>query len=245
MDHDYIICKCGNKFKKKIFKKHYKNCQSFINKFNKFDFYISNLLKEYLFDKDNLLLIEFMMKRYIKLIEKKIKEYNNGIYTKNLDKKLGETINETPVCNTLSDNTNSDKFEKELFDCTNNINDFINIDKIDNNCNVPKRDNSYTPMDDNSLNPKNSNYFTPNPNIDIVQNNDNNNNNYENNNYNNNENDQNYKNDYNENDDENNNENNNNENDVIDYLLDFGKNMTSLFLNLNNNSIQEQLYNNN
>ena len=96
-----------------------------------------------------------MMKRYIKLIEKKIKEYNNGIYTKNLDKKLGETINETPVCNTLSDNTNSDKFEKELFDCTNNINDFINIDKIDNNCNVPKRDNSYTPMDDNSLNPFN------------------------------------------------------------------------------------------
>ena len=95
-----IKCVCGKEFKKINFKKHYKICELFLDKYNIFDYKISKILGEYLFDKKNLILIRFLIERYLKLIDKKIKEYsyviNNNIIS-NKDKILENQIEDIQI----------------------------------------------------------------------------------------------------------------------------------------------------
>ena len=79
MNNNNIECICGKIFEINIFKKHFKKCKEFIHKFNKSDYYMIILIKEYLKDKKNIFLLKFLLKRYIKLLDIKIKEFTNTI----------------------------------------------------------------------------------------------------------------------------------------------------------------------
>ena len=147
MNNDKIKCICGNEFEEKFFKKHYRKCTLFINKFNKFDYKISILLEEYLFEIKNIFIIRYLMKRYLKLIDKRIIKYNNEINDyfnkpKNKEEKnndISDSIrnnkkSDSPkkdikiVNNILTESLNYVMKEEELIDCSNNFKDFINID---------------------------------------------------------------------------------------------------------------------
>lgn len=73
-----IKCICKKELDINSFKKHFKKCKLFLQEFNKFDFKISILLREYLINKNNCFLVIFLLKRYIKLIEKIINELDNN-----------------------------------------------------------------------------------------------------------------------------------------------------------------------
>ena len=236
-----IKCECGIFFKAKAFKKHFKNCNLFIKKYIKFDYKISRLLGEYLLNKENLTLVRFLMKRYVKLIEKKIiennkeknnknniNEYNiinqkeNNIYEKPGNEKEkylknnynGKSIYFTPYGNT------PDGDAPQPPENTNIFGDFINVD-IENINNNDSKAQTSTPtttttpgMDINDMNHNNNSQKKSNDNNDNKKNIDNTKNNTNNNNT-------------------NNNKNNNENNSVIDNILDLGKNYLSLFLNSN------------
>ncbi len=70
-----INCLCGENFGEKELKKHIRKCTLFLYRFKIFDYKISKLLEEYLSDKKNLFLVRFLFKRYLKLLDKKIKKY--------------------------------------------------------------------------------------------------------------------------------------------------------------------------
>ena len=70
-------CLCNKEYDKKSFKEHYKNCSIFKQKFSKFDNTISLLLKEFSHDENELNLVIFMLKRYIKIISNEIKKIKN------------------------------------------------------------------------------------------------------------------------------------------------------------------------
>ena len=77
MGEKMIECLCGKKYGEHILKKHIKECLFFRKKFEVFDFKISKLLQQILYEKKNLFLVRFLFKRYIKIINHKIKENEN------------------------------------------------------------------------------------------------------------------------------------------------------------------------
>ena len=89
MNDDKILCKCCKIFDKKNFTNHFKNCKDFKNEFKDFDLKLSLLLKKYI-DIDNLILIKYLFKEYLKLIKHKIKEFKHEI-----KKSQKETIDST------------------------------------------------------------------------------------------------------------------------------------------------------
>ena len=89
MNKTIIKCICGKELNKNMFKNHFRNCNSFFDRFKQFDMKISFLLNKYLAVRENMILVKFLFKEYIKLIEKKInsniqnkiKKYSNDSYT--------------------------------------------------------------------------------------------------------------------------------------------------------------------
>ena len=82
--NELFKCICGEKYNKNIFKKHYKKCKLFLNKYSEFDNIISHYLNN--FSLEELQHIKFLFNRYIKLIDFKInknQQNNNIIYTIN------------------------------------------------------------------------------------------------------------------------------------------------------------------
>ena len=73
MDKRIIHCLCGKNYEEKEYKRHIKNCPDFLKRFKLFDYKISKLLEEYLSKNENLVLVKFLFKRYIKFINDKIK----------------------------------------------------------------------------------------------------------------------------------------------------------------------------
>ena len=150
MNNDKIKCICGIEFEEKFFKKHFRKCRLFINKFNKFDYKISILLEEYLFDIKNIFIIRYLMKRYLILIDKRIIKYNNKINNYYFNKPQNKEDKKKFISNSvrnnkksyfdppekdikivndiLSESLNYVMKEEELNDCSNNFKDFINID---------------------------------------------------------------------------------------------------------------------
>lgn len=76
MNNDNIKCVCGETNNFNDFKKHFKKCKSFLNKFGKFDFKMRMLLKEYIVEKEDFILMRFILKVYSHLISKII-DINN------------------------------------------------------------------------------------------------------------------------------------------------------------------------
>ena len=216
-----ITCLCGGKFDKKEFKNHYRTCKRFIEKYKDFDLKISQILSQYFKYQKNSSIIKFLLKRYIKLIDNKMKS-NNNIRIKTSEDKKNKNITNLQKINVDKFNFISNKNEnKNFYDNINNKNYF--------NFNNQNGNNIY----DNSFN-NNTNY-----NNNIFNNNFNNNN-YNNNNLNNNcfNNSNNNKINYN-----NNNYNNNNCNNINYYNNNYNNNDYNN--NINNNNIFNQNNNNN
>lgn len=68
-----IRCKCGEVMSEEDFSTHFKKCPGFKKTFRKFDESFSSLLKTFSEPKDNLLIIRFLLKQYIRVLSKKIK----------------------------------------------------------------------------------------------------------------------------------------------------------------------------
>ena len=244
MNIDNIACLCGKEFDEKNFAIHCRYCYLFLKKFTNFDFIVARLLAEYLYNEENLFIIKFMLKRYLKLIGRKIKKYkaniknpdsNNNIITNMYSKKYDE--------NKKFVNSNKDLTLYEgLFK------DYINVDystpnpdiRVDYSTpnpdiNIEKKEalnnntNDGYNKNENAINFNNVDYYTtPNPDINIEKNrafvnNDNNLNN------------------------ENEISNNKNKinNNIFDYLVDCGKNISSILLNCKNQNNHELIYSNN
>ena len=178
-----IKCICGFEFNKKEFKRHFRNCERFLNKFKDFDFNISKTLAKY-FKFENGSIIKFLLQRYVKLISHKIKsseEQNNIRKAKTEDNKKQNNSN---VSNNNIKNFVNPFFEiqKDKIENKNNINnDILNpifgiqqkfIEKINNKNNIFKLIN-YT--DDsfnfNNLNNRTINNMTDNDNNKMNPNN--------------------------------------------------------------------------
>lgn len=69
-------CLCGKTFNKKEFKKHFRDCNNFKEKYKNFDLKLSQLLYKYCKININLIMIKFLLERFVKLIAHKINFLN-------------------------------------------------------------------------------------------------------------------------------------------------------------------------
>lgn len=78
MEEKEIKCLCGKIYTEAKLKSHIRKCPPFLKRFKIFDFKIARILEEYFLKDDNIFLVRFLFKRYLKLIDHKIKKkYKN------------------------------------------------------------------------------------------------------------------------------------------------------------------------
>ena len=120
MEEKKIKCLCGQIFKEIKLKKHITNCIPFLNVFKKFDFKIARILEEYSSKNENIYLVKYLLKRYVKLIDHKIKkkEENNYIYNINLINEEEKFQDENNIGNNFLNNIN---LKESYFPGKNNI----------------------------------------------------------------------------------------------------------------------------
>ena len=75
MDQRKLTCVCGQQFSEEEFARHYSSCQLFKQQFREFDSKFGELLKQYSEPKERLLIVKFLLKQYINVIDKKLKKY--------------------------------------------------------------------------------------------------------------------------------------------------------------------------
>ena len=75
MDQRKITCICSQQFLEEEFARHYSTCQAFKQQFREFDSKFGELLKQYSEPKEKLLIVKFLLKQYINVIDKKLKKY--------------------------------------------------------------------------------------------------------------------------------------------------------------------------
>ena len=88
MEQNIYKCICKNKFKESEFKSHFTKCIQFKEYFGDFDYKLSELIKIYSEPKDNLFLINYLLKLYVFVVEKKIKESFPNYNLNNINKKI-------------------------------------------------------------------------------------------------------------------------------------------------------------
>ncbi len=79
MDQMKITCVCSQKFNEEEFQKHFSSCQPFKSQFKEFDSKFGELLKSYSEPKERLLIVKFLLKQYINVIDKKLKKYFSNL----------------------------------------------------------------------------------------------------------------------------------------------------------------------
>ena len=67
-----IKCECNITYKLNEFINHYQKCTKFYNKFKDFDFKIVQLLKEFINSRESLIIIIFLLKRFLKVLKNKL-----------------------------------------------------------------------------------------------------------------------------------------------------------------------------
>jgi len=83
MEKSKLFCECGEEFTEEEFKKHFNVCNKFKIHFKDFDSKLAKLLIEHSKPKERLLIIKFLLKQYIFIIENKIKDYFSSLVDKN------------------------------------------------------------------------------------------------------------------------------------------------------------------
>ena len=74
-----ILCECKQKFTDEEFSKHFQTCKDFKLVFNDFDSKFSFLLKQFSEPKERLLIIQFLLKQYLVLIEQKTSQLGASV----------------------------------------------------------------------------------------------------------------------------------------------------------------------
>ena len=149
MNEKSIYCKCGKKCTEKELKKHILSCQEFLQEFKLLDSTISRILEKYLTNKnDNIFLVRFLLKQFLKMIDSKIKEF--------------EKDNQTKVSNEIIYTSKNDKInEDNLMRSTSHENYISKIDIInkDTEKNLSKYEEKDVDKTFNNDNNKNKNNF--------------------------------------------------------------------------------------
>ena len=83
MDQTKLKCMCGEQFLPNDFTKHFGSCPQFKAEFKEFDSKFGELLKAYSEPKEKLLIVRFLLKLYIAVIEKKLKKYYDSVGKEN------------------------------------------------------------------------------------------------------------------------------------------------------------------
>ena len=99
MDEKQIKCLCGNIFMEAELKKHIRECPPFLKRFKIFDFKIAKLLEEYFLKDENIFLVRYLFKRYLKLIKHKIKKKlkNKEIFNIKFEEVNNQALNNIPI----------------------------------------------------------------------------------------------------------------------------------------------------
>ena len=92
MEKIKLSCECGEEFSEEEFKKHYSSCHKFKIHFKDFDSKLSQLLIENSKPKEKLLIIKFLLKQYIYIIENKLKDYFSNLIQKNRTNKRSKKL---------------------------------------------------------------------------------------------------------------------------------------------------------
>ena len=79
MDPNRLKCMCGETYNVSDFQNHFGKCQQFKAEFKDFDSKFGELLKAYSEPKEKLLIVRFLLKLYIAVIEKKLKKYYDNL----------------------------------------------------------------------------------------------------------------------------------------------------------------------
>ena len=82
MEKIKLFCECGEEFTEEEFKRHFNACHKFKIHFKDFDTKLAQLLIENSKPKERLLIIKFLLKQYIFIIENKIKDYFSNLVQK-------------------------------------------------------------------------------------------------------------------------------------------------------------------
>ena len=71
---EYLVkCKCNQFFREEEFAQHFGRCEEFRRHFRNFDAQFGEMLKQNSEPKENLLIIRVLLKQYVSLLERKIK----------------------------------------------------------------------------------------------------------------------------------------------------------------------------
>lgn len=75
MDQRKLPCVCGLEFDEEQFKEHFGKCRAFKEQFKEFDQKFGELLKSYSEPKERLIIVKFLLKQYINVIDKRLIRY--------------------------------------------------------------------------------------------------------------------------------------------------------------------------
>ncbi len=102
-----IKCVCGIIYENDEFGKHIKKCEKFIETFSDFDSKISKLIKNYSNPKEQLLIIKFILNRYINILDRQIR----GNFVE-ITKAFKDSFMKSIEDNKKSDNNNDNESNK-------------------------------------------------------------------------------------------------------------------------------------
>ena len=120
------MCMCGIEYDKKEFKKHFRHCNKFLEKYKDFDLKISREISKQFKLENNGAIIIFFLKKYIKLINDRTKENKN--YTSNQNP-FYEIINGKSI-----NNNGNPTFNLNNRNLSPKLNNKLNPDFCKNNC---------------------------------------------------------------------------------------------------------------
>ena len=138
-----ILCECNISFNENEFLKHFTSCTELFNKYKEFDSKISHLLRDNVKSKESLYIIKFLFKRYIEVLDDKLKKYYheeniniNPNKIENINKGKNNDFNsinnkeELQLQKNKPYNSLKLKGEEKKLDDKNNPNNFIFIKKV-------------------------------------------------------------------------------------------------------------------
>ena len=161
MDQTKLKCMCGESFLPNDFTKHFGGCQQFKAEFKEFDSKFGELLKAYSEPKEKLLIVRYLLKLYIAVIEKKLKKYydnvnkENPAMVNNMNPPAPVQMSHPPnenVNNNLNHNNINNNYPPFQNNNNHNNNMMMNQPQINQNLNQNQNQNNYPNISVN-LNP--------------------------------------------------------------------------------------------
>ena len=140
MDQKKIACPCSQKFNEEEFKKHFSSCQAFRSQFKVFDSRFGELLKLYSQPKEKLLIVKFLLKEYINVIDNKLRKYYLDLAQNppsHVPINKDRNVTPPPGPSRLGNNSITCSMGSNRYDNPNQPNPYVNlnpsIQEVDNN----------------------------------------------------------------------------------------------------------------